>query len=521
MSQQTEKRSLLNKVFQVGSLTLVSRFLGIIREGLQAHYLGVGALSDAFITAFKIPNFFRKIFAEGALSASFIPEFVALIKQNKRDEACRFLTTAFIFFEGIVLLLTLLVMLFTSRIVSIIAPGFSTEQIACTIPYLQILFPLLFFLSSAALLTGALQSLNHFIIPSAASVILNIVYIGSLLFCNWKALSPEYLCFGIVAGGAISFGIHLWVYYRLGLYYAWFNETSLMHLKIMLSRFVPFLLGASIVEINLFVDTSVGSYLPKGEITLLYYAMRYAQIPLGIFSIALSTVLLPHFSRIVLYAKQRFNFYLLEVTKLITWVIIPTMLFLMFISHNIFALIMLGSKGTPEQILKAGHLLIILSTGLIVFSLHRSVINMLYALKDAWTPTWTTILATVCNFFGNIIGLWYAGVYGIAASTVISSAISLVACLYVLHKKHAIYFGHDQFIQFLIPFTMQIIVGSLTFLGLFYGIIWSVAGTWLEQAILNGQIYWLVTCSLFGLIMSALFFTRKQSGISLYFLDFH
>ncbi|MBL4588327.1 murein biosynthesis integral membrane protein MurJ [Candidatus Babeliales bacterium] len=521
MQLPLQKKSLLQKIIQVGSFTLLSRFFGIIREGLQARYLGVGAMSDAFITAFKIPNFFRKIFAEGALSASFIPEFVKLIRDNKKDAACRFLTTAFLFFEGIVLLLTFLVFFFTTPLVKLIAPGFSPEQVMLTAPYLKIVFPFLFFISSAALLAGALQSINHFIIPSAASVVLNIVYVSSLLLCHKYSLNPEYLCVGIVLGGFLNFVIHIWMYYRLGLYFAWFNKESFEHLKIMLQRFLPFLLGASIIEINLFIDTSIGSYLPKGEITLLYYAMRYAQIPLGIFSIALSTVLLPYFSRIALYAKNRFHFYLLEVSKLISWVIIPMMLFLMFTSRQIFALIMLKDRGTVEQITKAGYLLVILSSGLLIFSLHRSVINILYALKDAWTPTWTTILATTCNFIGNIIGFWYAGVYGIACSTVMSSTISLIACLYVLHTKHKIYFAFKHYLQFLYGLSAQVALGVFLFLTCFYGILMLCSKSWLHHAILHGQLYWVVTCPLFGMIMVMLFLLRKKFGITLYFVDFH
>lgn len=508
-------------MFQVSSFTLLSRFLGIVREGLQAQYLGVGAMSDAFITAFKIPNFFRKIFAEGALSASFIPEFVALIREKKIDEACRFMTLAFLFFEGIVLLLTAFVLIFTKPIVCLIAPGFSAEQILYTIPYLQILFPFLFFVSSSALLAGALQSMNHFIIPSAASVVLNIAYIGSLWACIHYSWSTEMLCFGIVAGGALTFILHVWVYFKLKLYPARFDETSFVHLSSMLQRFFPFLLGASIVEINLFIDTSIGSYLPKGEVTLLYYAMRYAQIPLGIFSIALSTVLLPYFSRIVLYARNRFHFYLLEVTKLITWVIIPTMLFLMFVSHNIFAMIMLKGKASDAQILKAGYLLVILSTGLLVFSLHRSVINVLYSLKDSWTPTWTTILATVCNFVGNIFGLWYAGVYGIAAATVMSSAISLIACFVVLHKKHGIIFPLFHYLAFLRWFFLQLLLGVLFFGSFFYGFAYFAEQSNFGRFFLYDQGYWLLTGFLFFIVMSLLYFTRKRCNIALYFLDFH
>lgn len=519
MSTSLNKRSLLTKVFQVSSFTLLSRLMGIVREALQARYLGVGAVSDAFITAFKIPNFFRKIFAEGALSASFIPQFVTLIREKRWGDACRFMSAAFLFFEGIVLILTIFVLLFTKQLVMIIAPGFSAEQMHYTIPYLQILFPFLFFVSSAALLAGALQSVNHFIIPSAASVMLNVAYIGSLLACIKYNLTTEMLCWGIVAGGAFTFAVHVWMYYKLGFCAGRIDAEAWKNLRDTLSRFIPFLLGASVVEINLFIDTTIGSYLPQGDVTLLYYAMRYAQMPLGIFALALSTVLLPHFSRIVLYARNRFNFYLLEVTKLITWVITPTMFFLMFVSYPIFSLIMLKGKASEAQMAKAAHILVILSAGLVVFSLHRSVINILYAVKDSWTPTWTSILAAVSNVIGNIVGMWLAGVYGIAWSTVASSALSLLACFIVLHVKHNIVFPLTRFLTFLFAYLVQLTVASGLFLWIYYCGIHQLAKTSWSNFFIAGPGYWLFTMTLFCFTMVFLFYSRKRFKVALYFLD--
>ena len=156
MKNALSKRSIIRKTMQVGGSTLMSRVLGIIREVLMVRYLGAGAMADAFITAWKIPNSLRKIFAEGALSAAFTPTMVKLIKEDKKDAANGLMSLGFLFFEGIVLALCTIVIITAPTVVWLMAPGFSPEQVARTVPFLRILMPFIFFISISALLAGAL-----------------------------------------------------------------------------------------------------------------------------------------------------------------------------------------------------------------------------------------------------------------------------------------------------------------------------------------------------------------------------
>jgi len=144
MAHTLHKKSIVKKTIQIGGSTLMSRFLGIIRELLTIKYLGVGAASDAFITAYKIPNSLRKIFAEGALSAAFIPSFVTSLRKDKH-EAFSLMSLAFILFEGILLIVCALTMFFAPSVVKFAAPGFSAQQAASTVPLLRILMPFIFF----------------------------------------------------------------------------------------------------------------------------------------------------------------------------------------------------------------------------------------------------------------------------------------------------------------------------------------------------------------------------------------
>src|SRR5258708_10735980 len=160
------QKTILKKTIQVGSSTLLSRFFGIVREILMVRYLGAGGLSDAFLTAYKFPNSLRKIFAEGALSAAFIPTVVQTLKHGDKNAIAGLMSLAFLVFEGTVLALCALIMKHAEQVIGFIAPGFSEQQIIQTIPMVHILMPFIFFISSSALLAGALQAVGHFFIPA-------------------------------------------------------------------------------------------------------------------------------------------------------------------------------------------------------------------------------------------------------------------------------------------------------------------------------------------------------------------
>jgi len=178
MKHQLHKKGIVKKTLQVSAITFLSRVLAIVREFLKIRFLGLGALSDAFIVAFRIPNLFRHIFAEGALNASFVPVFVQVIREERDEDANGLMSMSFMFFQGILLLIYLFVLIKTTWVVAFVAPGFSPEQAEYTAFFLRILFPFIFFVSSSALLGGALNAVNHFFIPAFGPVLINIFFVG-------------------------------------------------------------------------------------------------------------------------------------------------------------------------------------------------------------------------------------------------------------------------------------------------------------------------------------------------------
>lgn len=518
MSLHLNKKAILKNTAQVGGLTFLSRILGIIREGLLVRFFGVGALSDAFIMSFRIPNLFRHVFAEGALSASFVPAFVKTVKENNREEASGLMTISFLFFEGIILLLYIFVFFKTELVINVIAPGFSQEQIGYAIPFLRVLFPFLLLISSTALFAGALQSVNQFFIPALGTPLWNSVYILTLVLCLAYNLSPLVLCFGIIVGAFVQLLLHLFFYLKNHFTFGKIDAISIAAFKSVLSKFLPGLFGVSIVELNLFVSGIVASFLPKGSISLLYYGSRFMNIPLGMFAVALSSILLPHFSRVVVFAPKRLNFYILEVTKLVSWIIIPATLFLMFVSENLFRTL-LGAKSDTDLIMQAKWILILYLLGLLFLCLNKILLSVFYALKDTWSTTIAAMISALVNLGGDIIGMHFWGVYGIAAANTIAGITMTGLCFYFLHTRHNFRFYSGNYFNFLGRFVIQLCLGCALFAAAFLMIINHVpSGAWYNFFAL-GMGYWIIVTVLGLLLMGLLFMSKRLFSVELYFLN--
>lgn len=514
MNLHLSKKSIIKKTTQIGSLTLVSRLLGIVREILMVRYFGVGAALDAFIAAFKLPNFFRHIFAEGAMSASFVPAIVKTVKEGNKEEANGLMSISFLFFEGLVLLLYAFVLFKTEWLIYIVAPGFSPEQVAYTIDFLRILFSVLLFISSSALLAGALNAVNHFFIPAFATPLWNMIWVITLIVCLSFKLPTVYLCAGIILGAFVQFMAHLLMFFRYNFSFGPIDAAAKAAFKSVLKRFLPGLFGVGIVEFNLFVSGSIASYLPKGSVSLLYLGSRFMNIPLGMFAVALSSVMLSHFSRLVLYAPRRLNFYLLEVLKFITWIITPAMLFLMFVSRELFV-DMLGAKATPELIEQGGRILILYASGLLFLCFNKILLSMLYALKDTTSTAFASGTCALINIAGDLVGVYFWGAYGIGLANTISALAMTTIALFFLYQRHKVHLYARLFFIFFTRYLLQLALVWMLFWGLHTMAMSYLAHLLPMMVRLN---YWLITGLLAAGCMWLLFATRKLFKIELYFL---
>jgi putative peptidoglycan lipid II flippase len=517
MNLHLSKKSILKKTAVVGALTLLSRMLGLIREFLVVRFLGVGAISDAFVAAFRFPNFFRLIFAEGAMSASFVPAMVKTVRDGNQEEANGLMTISFLFFESMVLLIYLFVLLKPDAVLLFLAPGFSPEQIAYARPFLRILFSFLFFVSSSALLAGALNSVNHFFVPAFGTPLWNLFYIATLLLCLSYKLPVTALCYGIITGALAMFLMHLVAFFRCGFTFGSITTGARAVFNAVLSKFLPCLFGVSIVELNFFASGIIASFLPTGSITLLNYGSRFMNIPLGMFAVAFSSVMLSHFSRLVLYAPRRLNFYLLEVAKFVTWVIVPAMLFIMFVSHDLF-MFLLGGKATPEQIAQGGWVLVFYCAGLLFLCLNKIMLSMFYALKDTVA---TTIAAAFCaglNIVGDLLSLKFFGVFGIAMANSISACAMTIVLFIFLYRRHQLRLYFGRYTKFLARFAVQLLLGCLCFAALLSVLSISCNVFGMACMLRHGSWFLVLTSGLMGAVMYLAYITRRRFGIDLYFL---
>lgn len=526
MSELLQKKSILQKTFQVGGNTLMSRFLGLAREILLMRFLGIGVAADAFTTAFLIPNSLRKIFAEGALTAAFVPTFVTLFHKGGKEKANELMALAFLVFEGLVLGLCILVAWKTEATIALLVPGFSPEQVAATIPCLRILMPFIFFISSSSLLAGALQSVNHFFIPAFSPVLLNIFFIGGILACLSYGLPVEYLCYAILAGGAVQFVAHVIDYVRLGFSFKRAERDTLLSFGHILIKFMLCFASMSVMELSLIIDQRFASYLHVGSVTLIKYASRFMGIPLGVFAVAFSTILLPHFTRVHLTDPKRLHFYLLESMKFVFWVTIPASLILGYLAEDIFVTLFVSSssKFPAALVPEAGMLLMTFLMGLFFFSSNKILFNLYYSFHDTTLPTVIAIIATAVNVLCNYLLVGSLGTIGLAVGTCASGATQMVLALFFLKNRHAFVLYWKEFCAFMTRYCLQLAAVLAPLYGLYYGahmLMMDLCSLSPKMAFffLKSFGFWVWVSPLIILAFAVLYFTRRIFAVQLYFLD--
>lgn len=517
-----KKSSILSKTFQVGFLTFLSRMLGLAREVFQARFLGVGALSDAFIIAFKLPNSLRKIFAEGALGSAFIPTFLQVLKKEDKENVNSFVSLSLLFFEGILILGCLFVYLKSELVIRILAAGFSDEQVLYAAKYLKILMPFIIFISSSSLLSGVLNSVNHFAIPAVAPVLLNVFFIGALILCSIYNLSVDFLCYSILISGLFTFLLHLYCYFSLDFSFGLIKKDVLPYFYKLLVKFFPVMLIGSLMEINLAIDTWFSSFLKVGSVSLITYAFRFMNIPLAVFGIAFSTILLPHFSRLVDYAPKRLGFYFLESMKLVFWVTIPAAIFMSIFSKQIFlTTIAMSGKFPLDRLDETAWLLIIFLVALFAASFTKILLNMYYAKHDTFTPTIVSAIGLAINFILNYSLVDVYQTKGLALATTISIIAQAILLAFFLNKKYSINFYLQSFFSFFSKYILQLSLGLILF-SIFYVVCFKIIQFLplsLQTLFLEKLLFWFWVLPLIALVYLFMLKTKKYFGIKMYFLD--
>ncbi len=519
MSRMT-KKNIIEKTLQIGFFTLLSRVFGFIRQMLMARYLATGITSDAFLTAFRIPNSLRKIFAEGALSAALIPTLVQGVKKDGKDAASKLVTLSFIVIEVILLILCAVIWIYADAVIDFVVPGFSPEQHAPTVPLLKVLIAYIIFISSSAVLAGGLQAVHQFTIPASAPIILNIIFIACLILCSFYNLPVIYLAYGIIFSGIIQTVLHLTGYFHAGLMILRPDTKTWKNFYQVLVKFFPCLITMSIMEINLLIDGQFASYLKPGSITFISYAADFMRIPLGVFAVAFSTILLSHFSRVLVESPKRLSFYLLESIKMVTWVSLPAALLMGFFAYDIFYTTYYSPRFTLYDVQQVSSLLQAFLCGLTFFSLNKILVNIYYAFHQTFIPTLISVCGALINIALNYLFMGSLQAFGLVVATSISAAIQTVLFVVILHAYFNFKIHLRAFCNFLMHYLIQLTFVSTVFYGLYWAIIKAIeanTGSY-SHLLLKTFFVWLWVAPLCIITIAALYLTRRIFCIKIYYL---
>lgn len=422
---------LLRSTAVFSGLTMVSRVLGFVRDMVFANLFGAAAATDAFFVAFKIPNFLRRLFAEGAFSQAFVP--VLTEYKTLRDKAeVRLLVADVSGTLGLVLLLlTGLAMVGAWPLVTVFAPGFTGDEakFALTAEMLRITFPYLLFISLTALAAGVMNTYGHFAIPAVTPVWLNLVLIGAAFW-----LTPLFeqsvvgLAWGVFIAGAVQLLFQLPTLARMGMLarprWAWRNEGVQRILRLML----PGIFGSSVAQINLLLDTIIASFLVSGSVSWLYYSDRLVEFPLGVFGIALATVILPSLSQ--RHAEADPQSFSRTLDWALRWVLLigtPAMLGLMLLAGPIITTLYQHGAFNLEDVEMSRLSLMAYAVGLPGFILVKVLAPGFYARQDTRTPVRFGVYAMVSNMLLNIafvVPMAMAGVKGPHAGLALATGLA-------------------------------------------------------------------------------------------------
>jgi len=435
----SEKSRVIKAAGVVGAATLLSRILGYIRDAVIAWYFGAGLNSDAFIAAFRIPNLLRKLLGEGSISNAFVPVLTDYLAKDGKDEAFRLARSALRIFSVILAAVSICGIVLSPLIVKIIAPGFADApgKISLTIVLTRIMFPYIFFIGLVALCMGVLNVFGHFATPALAPVLLNLAMIMAVFFlCPHFSQPVLGLAVGVMIGGVLQLALQLPAMVRIG--FVLQKDKPLFHagLKKISRLLPPVIIGGAVYQINVLVGTLLASFLEEGRVTVLYFADRLVQFPLGVFAIAAATAVLPSLSRQaasndIEALKDTFN-YSVRLTLFLT---IPSMVGLIILKEPIIALLFQRGEFGLIAVRLTARALLYYAIGLWAFSAVRILAATFFALQDTRTPV---IMATVSILANMVLGVALMGPLdhgGLALATSLASILNFGLLVHALRKR--------------------------------------------------------------------------------------
>lgn len=481
--------NLLKALAKVGSMTFVSRILGFVRDTLIARVFGAGMLSDAFIVAFKIPNLLRRISAEGAFSQAFVPILAEYKSQRSFDETHGLVNRVATWLGIILVVVTLLGMLAAPWIVSLIAPGFRADatKMQLTVELLRITFPYIFFISLVSMAGGVLNTYNRFGIPAFTPVWLNVSMIAAVLFFADYFDEPiKVLAWAVFIGGFLQLVFQVPFLKQIGLLPKFDFKRDDEGVWRILKLMGPAVLGVSVAQISLILNTIFASFLITGSVSWLYYADRLMEFPTGVLGVALGTILLPSLSKA--YAGKDDA----EYSQLLDWglrltciLAAPAAVALAVLSAPLVTSLFYYGKFTPVDVAMTQQALFAYSIGLLGLILVKILAPGFYARQNIKTPVKIGIFTLVITQLMNVLFVFVLNLQHAGLALAIGLGACVNASLLYYHLRRANYFN-PQAGWFV--FLLKLLVALCVMAAVLYFAMGD-ASSWLTFSLLKRLIY--------------------------------
>nr|WP_298965626.1 murein biosynthesis integral membrane protein MurJ [uncultured Halomonas sp.] len=438
------RRGLMRSGLVVSAMTMLSRVLGLARDVVVATLLGAGNGADAFFVAFKIPNFLRRLFAEGAFNQAFVPVLSEYSTQRSREEIRELLNATAGSLTAVLALISALAMLCAPWLIWVFAPGFGRdpEKLALTADMLRLTFPYLLLISLTAFSGSVMNTWNRFAVPAFTPVLLNLSLIGAALFLMPLMDEPAMaLAWGVLIAGVAQLAFQVPFLLRLGLMPTPWPNFAHEGVRRILRLMGPALFGVSVSQINLLLDTVLASLLTAGSVSWLYYSDRLVELPLGVFGVAIGTVILPALSkRHAEQSKEHFAAMLDWAIRIVLLLGLPAALALAVLAEPLLITLFHYGAMTDNDIQMAAMSLRAYAFGLVAFMLIKVLAPGFFARQDTKTPVKVGIIAMVANMVFNLLLIWPLAHAGLALATALSAFLNAGLLGYLLHKQRVLVF---------------------------------------------------------------------------------
>lgn len=420
---------MIRSIFTVGGWTLLSRLTGFVRDIVMAAVLGAGPMADAFYIAFRLPNHFRSIFAEGAFNTAFIPAYARVKTVEGEVKARRFadgILTGVVLMQLAILAIALLA---TNWVVATLAPGLSDDpgRFALTVDFTRITFPYLGLIAVVTLVGGVLNANDRFWAAAAASILLNVAMVGTLSAAGLFPTAGHAAAWGVLISGFLQLGLLVFDAERHGLGLRFGRPRLDPETRAFLIALGPAIIGSAGVQLAIFADTIIASFLPQGAVAALFYADRINQLPIGVVGIAAGIVLLPEMSRRI--AAEDFDgarFAQSRAIELTLLLVLPFLAAALVIPEIIMRGLFMRGAFTPEAAAEAGATLAAYAIGLAPFVVVRAFMSPFYARGDTRTPVLATLGAAVVNIGLKVLLMGTFAQVGLAFATSVGGWITVL-----------------------------------------------------------------------------------------------